>query len=52
MKKTILNLGKTLNKTEQQSINGGFGIYCGPEICDNLPSGESPVDLVYVCVCN
>ncbi len=23
MKKSILNLGKTLNKTEQQSINGG-----------------------------
>ncbi|WP_272151309.1 hypothetical protein [Tenacibaculum aiptasiae] len=24
MKKSILNLGKALNKTEQQSINGGF----------------------------
>ncbi|TCI91833.1 hypothetical protein [Tenacibaculum sp. M341] len=23
MKKTILNLGKSLNKTEQRSINGG-----------------------------
>ena len=24
MKKTILNLGKNLNKTEQQQINGGY----------------------------
>ncbi|TCI94210.1 hypothetical protein [Tenacibaculum sp. M341] len=25
MKKSILNLGKQLNKTEQKQINGGFG---------------------------
>lgn len=25
MKKSILQLGKTLNKTEQRDINGGFG---------------------------
>ncbi len=25
MKKSILNLGKTLAKKEQKSINGGFG---------------------------
>ena len=25
MKKTILNLGNTLNKVEQKEINGGFG---------------------------
>lgn len=24
MKKSILNLGKTLNKAEQKSINGGY----------------------------
>ena len=30
MKKSILNLGKTLNKTEQQAINGKghFRCYC------------------------
>ncbi|WP_299835800.1 hypothetical protein [uncultured Tenacibaculum sp.] len=26
MKKSILNLGKSLNKAEQQSISGGFGL--------------------------
>ncbi|KAB1151713.1 hypothetical protein F7018_18055 [Tenacibaculum aiptasiae] len=25
MKKSILNVGKALNKTEQKKINGGFG---------------------------
>lgn len=25
MKKSILNLGKTINKSEQKTINGGFG---------------------------
>ena len=29
MKKSILNLGKTLNKAEQKSINGGVSP-CGP----------------------
>ncbi|RLJ97807.1 hypothetical protein [Tenacibaculum discolor] len=29
MKKLILNLGKTLNKAEQQKINGGYGIPVG-----------------------
>ena len=28
MKKSILNLGKTLNKVEQKSINGGTGEKC------------------------
>ena len=28
MKKSILNLGKALNKAEQQTINGGNGGYC------------------------
>ncbi len=30
MKKSILNLGKALNKIEQKEINGGFNI---PVIC-------------------
>lgn len=32
MKKTILNLGKSLNKTEQKTINGGnsCSTYSGP----------------------
>ena len=28
MKKSILNLGKTLNKKEQEQINGGNGSTC------------------------
>ncbi|MGG6231603.1 hypothetical protein [Tenacibaculum sp. SDUM215027] len=28
MKKTVLNLGKTLNKAEQKSINGGYLCHC------------------------
>lgn len=27
MKKSILNLGKSLNKKEQQSVSGGFGVF-------------------------
>ncbi|RKF02909.1 hypothetical protein C8N26_2556 [Tenacibaculum lutimaris] len=39
MKKSILNLGKTLNKIEQLQINGGFP--CDSETdCYNQPSGE------------
>ncbi len=33
MKKTILKLGKTINKSEQKKINGGFGD------CDIAPPG-------------
>lgn len=29
MKKSILNFGKALNKTEQKSINGGITNTCG-----------------------
>ncbi len=29
MKKSILSIGKTLNKTEQQSVNGGLNNSCG-----------------------
>ncbi|WP_417784618.1 hypothetical protein [Tenacibaculum sp.] len=32
MKKSILNLGKTLNKVEQQQINGGY-IYTCEKFC-------------------
>ncbi len=38
MKKSILNLGKTLNKEQQQKINGGFSNDC-PTLdffCDSL----------------
>ncbi|WP_299620480.1 hypothetical protein [uncultured Tenacibaculum sp.] len=28
MKKSILNLGKALNKQQQQEISGGFGATC------------------------
>ena len=42
MLKNILNLGTVLNKTDQQSINGGEAIWCGWCLC---LSGE----LIYVC---
>ena len=38
MKKQILNLGKALNKAEQKSINGGFGIFCKHDgHCAHIP---------------
>jgi hypothetical protein len=33
MKKSILNVGRALNKSEQKSINGGLGFY---HSCDNV----------------
>ncbi|WP_299674810.1 hypothetical protein [uncultured Tenacibaculum sp.] len=40
MKKSILNLGKALNKVEQKTINGGFGPirYCRNigSLCDPM----------------
>ena len=41
MLKNISNLGTTLNKKEQKSINGGAGWQqCGPSTCcRTLPSG-------------
>ena len=52
MKKSILNLGKILNKADQKAINGGFGVNGGecyllsPGICSDCcePEGE------YKCV--
>ena len=40
MKKQILNLGKALNKTEQQTINGGG--WCSNQCSgdSNCPSGQ------------
>jgi len=35
MKKQILKLGKTLNKSEQKSINGGLN--CGSVVCFGMP---------------
>lgn len=41
MKKSILNLGKTLNKAQQKEINGGtLGqclVYCWNTYSNNLP---------------
>ncbi len=44
MKKSILNLGKALNRSEQQTINGGNSCYyksdCGPDqACTSYYSG-------------
>ncbi len=35
MKNTILNLGKALNRSEQQTINGGGACYCNGEYMGN-----------------
>ncbi|WP_442264473.1 hypothetical protein ACSIGC_08855 [Tenacibaculum sp. ZS6-P6] len=45
MKKSILNIGKALNKAEQRKVNGGFGScddYTGP-FCyaDSIPGCAS-----------
>ncbi|CAM1350239.1 hypothetical protein [Tenacibaculum crassostreae] len=37
MKKSILNLGKILNKIEQQEINGSRGIDGCPNECYGIP---------------
>lgn len=47
MKKSILNIGKALNKKDQQQINGGFGvcdctsdyIQTSPNECIFTPTG-------------
>ncbi|WP_442265650.1 hypothetical protein ACSIGC_15310 [Tenacibaculum sp. ZS6-P6] len=43
MKKSILNLGKSLNKKEQQNINGGFGLRqpCAPSSRYTLEPGNN-----------
>ncbi|SNR16349.1 hypothetical protein [Tenacibaculum jejuense] len=47
MRKSILNLGKALTKTEQKSLNGGgvirycnnVGGFCDPlHICESIPT--------------
>ena len=38
MKKSILNLGKALNKVEQKNVNGGTQYYC--------PGGYNPPGVV------
>ena len=42
MKKSILNLGKALNKSDQKQINGGANGFCyqeGSRCCENRPWG-------------
>ncbi|MDP2541213.1 hypothetical protein [Tenacibaculum discolor] len=42
MKKSILNLGKALNKANQKQINGGANGSCyqeGSRCCENRPWG-------------
>lgn len=50
MKKQILNLGKTLNKTEQKQINGGYPMQCEPDT-DNedlmCPEGYQCIRYLY-----
>jgi hypothetical protein len=42
MKKSILNIGKALNKSEQQQINGGHGCsQSGRLCCFQLPNGQT-----------
>jgi hypothetical protein len=41
MLKNISNLGKTLNKTEQQSINGGKLLYLGCQNHSQCPGDDN-----------
>jgi len=46
MKKTILNLGKVLNTTEQNKITGGFDDLDGPYVCGNNPTKIVPKNII------
>ena len=48
MKKSILNLGKTLNKTEQKNINGGSLAGCMSN-CSKIYSGNDVFQCEYDC---
>ncbi len=50
MKKTILNLGKTLNKKEQLNINGGMITTCNSDI-DCILSGAEE-NCISACITN
>jgi hypothetical protein len=56
MKKSILNIGRTLNKADQKSINGGWDIFpecqyrgqpCNGGRCEWNGEGELYCDLIY-----
>lgn len=49
MKKQILNLGKTLNKTEQTQISGGSEIVGLCDFRGNCPRGSYCAD-GYICL--
>jgi hypothetical protein len=48
MKKSILNIGKVLNKVEQEQINGGTAYACGPIIC-YFPEACGQINGVWAC---
>ena len=50
MKKTILNLGKTLNKVEQKAVNGGLIILriIGSRACEE-EDGQSLSECQAIC---
>lgn len=50
MKKSILNLGKALNKNQQQAVKGG-GIPCF-EWCALGPDGQALIWKPLFCSCN
>ena len=50
MKKSILNLGKALNKVEQKQINGGFGFQYPIGSC--FQRGTNPPLLIAKVPCN
>ena len=50
MKKSILNLGKVLNKAEQKNINGAFGFEYPLGNC--YQQGVNPPQLVARVPCN
>ncbi|WP_428742095.1 hypothetical protein [Tenacibaculum sp.] len=50
MKKSILNLGKALNKVEQIQINGGKPMWCGYCQCELGPIYACGVDQRSACL--
>lgn len=49
MKKTILNLGRTLNKTDQKTISGGLRHYLGNECNTNSDCPPDNDDEIIKC---
>ena len=49
MKKSILNLGKTLNKESQQQITGGYNLGRCIDSCYERHTGEEAIECEMTC---